>query len=39
MAAVERHEVGEEDEESRSGIGVVEEVEEVEHREGGQRER
>ena len=39
VAAVERHEVGEEDEESRSGIGVVEEVEEVEHGEGGQRER
>lgn len=35
VAAIERHEVGEEDEEGRSGVGVVEEVEEVEHREGG----
>lgn len=36
MAAIERHEVGEEDEESRSGICVVEEVEEVKHRKAGQ---
>lgn len=35
VAAVERHEVGEEDEESRSSVCVVEEVEEIEHGEGG----
>lgn len=35
VAAIERHEVGEEDEESRPGVGVVEEVEEIEHGEGG----
>lgn len=39
VAAIERHEVGEEDEESRSCISVVQEVKEVEHREGGQRKR
>lgn len=39
VAAVQRHEVGEEDEESRSSVGVVEEVEEVEHGEGGERQR
>lgn len=38
VAAVQRHEVGEEDEEGGAGICVVEEVEEVEHREGGQGE-
>lgn len=38
MAAVERHEVGEEGEECRSSICVVKEIEEVEHREGGQRQ-
>lgn len=39
VAAVERHEVGEEGEKRRAGIRVVEEVEEVEHGEGGQRQR
>lgn len=36
VTAVQGHEVREENEESRSGICVVEEVEEVEHGEGGQ---
>lgn len=39
MAAVQHHEVGEEDEEGRSSIGVVQEVKKVEYREGGQRQR
>lgn len=39
VAAVERHEIGEEGEESRPGVGVVKEVEEVEHGEGGERQR
>lgn len=37
VAAIKRHEVGEEDEESRSSVSVVEEVKEVENRESGQR--
>lgn len=39
VAAVQRHEVGEEDEEGRPRVRVVQEVEEVEHREGGQGQR
>lgn len=39
VAAVERHEIGEEGEESGPGVGVVKEVEEVEHGEGGQGQR
>lgn len=38
VAAIERHEVGEEGEEGRPSVCVVEEVEEVEHREGGERQ-
>lgn len=39
VAAVERHEVGEEDEKRRSSVGVVQEVEKVQHREGRQGQR
>lgn len=39
VAAVQRHEVREEDEEGGSGIRVVEEGEEVKHGEGGQTHR